>query len=92
MRQSRAVLGVLTKLWKRFSLAVATDAGSGRENGGKFERLGWEQRCDGWGEKISFGRRMTRNSLDILSLGPRSHRCCPAPWYFGDFGTTFKQH
>lgn len=59
MRQSRAVLGVLTNLGKRFSLTVATVAESGRENGGKSERLGWAQRYDGWDEdgpgKRAFG-------------------------------------
>lgn len=50
MRQSRAVLGVLTKLGERFSLTVATVAESGRENGGKLERLGWAERSHGWDE------------------------------------------
>lgn len=65
MRQSRAVLGVLTKLGKRFSLTVATVAESGRENGGKLERLGWAQRYDGWDENGPVKRALENVSLGI---------------------------
>lgn len=70
MRQSRAVLGVLTKLRKRFSLTVATVAKSGRENGGKLERY------DGWGENGPVKRALENVSPGILE----SFRWPPTPF------------
>lgn len=39
-----------------------------------------------------FRWHVARNTLYFPSLKLCNHRRHPAPWYFGDFRTTFKQH
>lgn len=43
-------------------------------------------------ESWRFVKHNTRHTLYFLSCKLHYHRLCPAPWYFGDFRMTFKQH
>lgn len=43
-------------------------------------------------ESRRFVKHKTRHTSYFLSFKLHYHQLCPAPWYFGDFRMTFKQH